>query len=72
MIATGFDGATSAAEVSEPRFGRRERPGAVTPRLREKEENGRPAPTITLEAQDRQSLEVPDDALDIPDFLKGS
>ncbi len=74
VIATGFDGAASASEA-EPRFGRRERPGAATPRPareRDREENGRPAPTITLGAQDRQSLEVPDDALEIPDFLKES
>jgi cell division protein FtsZ len=71
VIATGFEG-TASADAAEPRFGRRERAGAVTPRRREKEENGRPAPTIALEAQDRKSLEVPDDALEIPDFLKGS
>ncbi len=71
VIATGFDAAGSA-ELSEPRFGRRERAGAAAPRRRDKEDNGRPAPTITLEAQDRKSLEVPDDALEIPDFLKGS
>jgi cell division protein FtsZ len=73
VIATGFDSAASAAQAAEPRFGRRERPGAATPRRREREEeNGRPAPTITLEARDREGLEIPDDALEVPDFLKGS
>jgi cell division protein FtsZ len=71
VIATGFEGSASVAQA-EPRFGRRERPGAVTPRRREREEEGRAAPTITLEAGDRQGLEIPDDALEIPDFLKGS
>src|SRR5262245_9260704 len=70
VIATGFEGSASLAQAAEPRFGRRERPGAVTPRRRDKEEDGRPAPTITLEARDRQGLEIPDDALEIPDFLK--
>ena len=73
VIATGFDAATSRADSdAEPRFGRRERAGAAAPRRREREENGRPTPTITLEAQDRQGLEIPDDALEVPDFLKGS
>jgi cell division protein FtsZ len=70
VIATGFEGAATPAGVAEPRFGRRERVGAATPRRPERAEDGRPA--IALEARDREGLEIPDDALDIPDFLKGS
>jgi cell division protein FtsZ len=70
VIATGFEGAATPAGVAEPRFGRRERVGAATPRRPERAADGRPA--IALEARDREGLEIPDDALDIPDFLKGS
>jgi cell division protein FtsZ len=72
VIATGFDGSQpAAAELAEPRFGRREQGArqATAARARETADNGRPP--IALEAQERQGFEIPDDALEIPDFLKG-
>ena len=38
------------------------------PRRREPVETSRP--TITLEQSERKGFEIPDDALEIPDFLK--
>ena len=71
VIATGFDGsdAQSASQAPEPRFGRRERE-------REPVAARRPAapepsrPPLSLEQSERKGFEIPDDALEIPDFLK--
>ena len=70
VIATGFEGGDQAAsDAAEPRYGRRE-PGAapVAPRRAQPAESTRPA--ITLEQSERKGFELPDDALEIPDFLK--
>ena len=73
VIATGFDGAEAAAAAQappEPRFGRRERERErepVSPR-RPPVETSRPP--ITLDSSERKGFEIPDDALEIPDFLK--
>jgi cell division protein FtsZ len=73
VIATGFDGADAAAAAQappEPRFGRRERERErepVSPR-RPPVETSRPP--ITLDSSERKGFEIPDDALEIPDFLK--
>ena len=70
VIATGFDGADAAAatEASEPRFGRREREPAKAPARRAPAEA--PRPSLTLDSSERKDFEIPDDALEIPDFLK--
>lgn len=79
VIATGFEGAPagSADEAAQPRFGRREREGAAVPvapsrrgapERRPAEQPSRPA--LTLEQSERKGFEIPDDALEIPDFLK--
>jgi cell division protein FtsZ len=70
VIATGFDAADAAVD-SPPRFGRRETPRDATrtvARPAATADNGRPP--ITLEPQERKEFEIPDDALEIPDFLK--
>ncbi len=72
VIATGFDGADAAAatEATEPRFGRRERERepAKAPARRAPAEA--PRPSLTLDSSERKDFEIPDDALEIPDFLK--
>ncbi len=74
VIATGFDTAHTEAQAPAreervtPRYGRdeslppRERPAPVeTPQPRR----------ITLDKRDRDDFALPDDALEVPDFLKG-
>ena len=75
VIATGFDHEAAGVPAADaPRYGRREREAAREPqparaRGREREpENGR---SLALEDDERQGFEIPDDALEIPDFLKG-
>ena len=77
VIATGFEGGDAAqSDADAPRYGRRERaergdssqPSPAAPRRREPVETTRP--TITLEQSERKGFEIPDDALEIPDFLK--
>jgi cell division protein FtsZ len=77
VIATGFEGGEAPASDAEaPRYGRRDRseqqaasPSPAAPRRpREPVETSRP--TITLEQSERKGFEIPDDALEIPDFLK--
>ena len=73
VIATGFDGAEapqSSSSAPEPRFGRREREREPVPARRAPQpvETGRPP--ITLDSSERKGFEIPDDALEIPDFLK--
>ena len=72
VIATGFDASETAASASsqaaEPRFGRREREREAVPARRQPVETGRPP--IALESSERKGFEIPDDALEIPDFLK--
>ncbi len=83
VIATGFDGveAPDDERAAEPRYGRREREGAAVPTAparrpvpsraaptRPPAETGRPA--LALDQSERQGFEIPDDALEIPDFLK--
>jgi cell division protein FtsZ len=73
VIATGFDGADvpqASSSTPEPRFGRREREREPVPARRTSQpvETGRPP--ITLDQSERKGFEIPDDALEIPDFLK--
>jgi hypothetical protein len=71
VIATGFEGADApaATDVREPRFGRRERePAPAAPARRAPAEAARPS--LSLEQSERKGFEIPDDALEIPDFLK--
>jgi cell division protein FtsZ len=73
VIATGFDGAEApqaSSSAPEPRFGRREREREPVPARRAPQpvETGRPP--ITLDSSERKGFEIPDDALEIPDFLK--
>ena len=72
VIATGFDGSETAAspqsQADAPRFGRREREREPVPARRQPVETGRPP--ITLDSSERKGFEIPDDALEIPDFLK--
>ena len=77
VIATGFEGGEAPqSDADAPRYGRRERaersessqPAPAAPRRREPVETSRP--TITLEQSERKGFEIPDDALEIPDFLK--
>ena len=72
VIATGFDGsdAPAAAQTPEPRFGRREREREREPvaARRQAPDSGRQP--LALEQSERKGFEIPDDALDIPDFLK--
>ena len=76
VIATGFEGADAPPAASsggerEPRYGRRERerePAPSAPARRAPAETARPA--LTLEQSERKGFEIPDDALEIPDFLK--
>jgi cell division protein FtsZ len=73
VIATGSEGGElPRSEAGEPRYGRRERereaaPAPSRPARREPAETPR---TITLESSERKGFEIPDDALEIPDFLK--
>ena len=76
-VSTGFEGGDAPqSEADAPRYGRRERaersepsqPAPAGPRRREPVETSRP--TITLEQSERKGFEIPDDALEIPDFLK--
>ncbi len=69
VIATGFDGqeaSSASSQAPEPRFGRaRARAGArAAPAGRDH------AAPITLDSSERKGFEIPDDALEIPDFLK--
>jgi cell division protein FtsZ len=72
VIATGFDRAEEPSGDGAPAragAGRREAAApAQQARRRETAENGRSG--IALEAKDRKEFEIPDDALEIPDFLK--
>src|SRR5262245_13560859 len=75
VIATGFEGGeASLSDADAPRYGRRERaeresaPAPAAAPRRTPVEAARPA--ITLEQSERQGFEIPDDALEIPDFLK--
>ncbi len=78
VIATGFEGGEMPqSDADAPRYGRRERAertggessqSPAAPRRREPAEATRP--TITLEQSERKGFEIPDDALEIPDFLK--
>jgi cell division protein FtsZ len=69
VIATGFD----ATPAEAPAPSRRERePLRVRESVRERDRqpagNGR---SLSLGREERQSFELPDDALEVPDFLKG-
>jgi cell division protein FtsZ len=78
VIATGFEGGEMPqSDADAPRYGRRDRAersssessqAPAPPRRREPAETSRP--TITLEQSERKGFEIPDDALEIPDFLK--
>ena len=72
VIATGFDGSEAAAspqsQADAPRFGRREREREAVPARRQPVEATRQP--ITLDSSERKGFEIPDDALEIPDFLK--
>ena len=64
VIATGFDGVPEERGVEVRRERDRDRDVAPLP-------NGRAA-TPTLAREERESFEVPDDALEVPDFLRRS
>jgi cell division protein FtsZ len=75
VIATGFDG-NQAAEAespgreqrSAPRYGRDD---SLPPRRERSVPAETPAPRrIALEKRDREGFALPDDALEVPDFLK--
>ena len=73
VIATGFDQAQAEApareERSTPRYGRDE---SLPPRRERPAPVETPAPRrISLEKRDREGFALPDDALEVPDFLKG-
>jgi cell division protein FtsZ len=76
VIATGFDGNAAAEEEapareqrSAPRYGRDE---GLPPRRERSAPVEAPAPRrIELEKRDREGFSLPDDALEVPDFLKG-
>jgi cell division protein FtsZ len=77
VIATGFEGVETAPDpASAPRFGRREREGAAVPsssgrRPQPARQAAEPArPGLALDQSERKGFEIPDDALEIPDFLK--
>jgi cell division GTPase FtsZ len=62
VIATGFDDSAAArAESYSPREEPRPRPAARPAETRE---------PVRLEREDREQFSLPDEALDIPDFLK--
>lgn len=75
VIATGFEAVQAEAPAREqrsaPRYGRDE---SLSPR-RERPAPAEPAPgpsrRISLEERDREGFALPDDALEVPDFLKG-
>ena len=74
VIATGFDHVAGEREApakeqrSGPRYGRDE---TVSPRRERPAPAEPPAPRrVTLEPRDREGLSLPDDALEVPDFLK--
>jgi cell division protein FtsZ len=68
VIATGFDSAPSVASSGSP-FSRPAREAREEPRRRE--ETTRPRDRdFSMGATERSSLEVPDDEIDIPSFLK--
>jgi cell division protein FtsZ len=72
VIATGFDGGELPRSEGEPRYGRREREAApAASRSAGRREQPAETPrTIALESSERKGFEIPDDALEIPDFLK--
>jgi cell division protein FtsZ len=64
VIATGFDGAVPVERPEERR--------AVTTAANGRTESGLAArPDLSLGREERESFRVPDDALEVPDFLKG-
>jgi cell division protein FtsZ len=75
VIATGFDTTPVGEEAAAPA----ERPRQAAPTERGPAPSSAPPaaappgrrPTVQLDQRDRSDLEIPDDALDIPDFLKG-
>src|SRR5262249_20674324 len=62
-IATGFDGAAPAERPEERR--------AVGRAANGRTESGLARPDLSLGREERESFRVPDDALEVPDFLKG-
>jgi cell division protein FtsZ len=74
VIATGFDGpdtAPAAQDSREPRFGRREREREPAPKAPARRAPAEPArQSLSLDQSERKGFEIPDDALEIPDFLK--
>ncbi len=70
VIATGFDGGGPTAPTSAPRFeAERERPQPRLPRREEPSRGGRTAPIFD---QGESSLEIGDEDIDVPPFLKDS
>ncbi|HWH14014.1 MAG TPA: hypothetical protein VNT51_04660, partial [Miltoncostaeaceae bacterium] len=75
VIATGFDTTPVGEEAAAPA----EQPRQAAPTERGPAPSTAPPaaappgrrPTVQLDQRDRSDLEIPDDALDIPDFLKG-
>jgi cell division protein FtsZ len=63
VIATGFEEASSRSEAYSPR----EDPRPISTRTSRPSETREP---VKLQREDKEDFEIPDDALDIPDFLK--
>ncbi|MGD9696857.1 MAG: cell division protein FtsZ [Thermoleophilia bacterium] len=75
VIATGFEGVERAAASSSaaaPRFGRRDE--VIAERRREPTRREPPATgrRLSLDPQERKGFEIDEDALEVPDFLKGA
>ena len=71
VIATGFEGDRAPTRPTRATAGAsRERGAPGAPRAREREASGRTGPAIALGRQERKAFEIPDDALEIPDFLR--
>ena len=72
VIATGFDGrrplGRGRAALRPPRAPRRRHAAPARPRAR----TAAPRPRSPSSAQEREGFAIPDDALEVPDFLKGS
>jgi len=71
VIATGFEGGDAQmSEADAPRYGRRERADREPAAPGSRRAPVEASPALTLEQSERKGFEIPDDALEIPDFLK--
>ncbi len=65
VIATGFEDTSSRPELYSPREDPRPTPSSPST-----SRSSDPRDPVKLQREDRENFEIPDDALDIPDFLK--